>query len=198
METDPPAARYFPYATESMVRAASDADRPAQARAVRDARANDIARKVAWPFWYAPVVNAFTLATPRWPVGVIVTVVGIAVVAGSYVIRGRRRDSVRRANRTIGIPLPDDMVVELTEAGQAVHAIDGLFDLAEQNPVVYGRVRRGQRQLTDLEDAYIRHLLDARRHWVESNFPAWRDAASEATAAADRLGAEIQTLHEGE
>lgn len=198
MADAPAAALYFPYRTgpdeERVLRNAPETDRSAQAVAVGQVDASETARRIARPFWYTPVVNAFTIATPYWWIGVMVTAIGVAVVALLSAFRARQRNAVRRANHTIGFPVPGDLVDEIADAGGSLLAVDALFDLAERDRVTYDRVRVHQAELVDLEEQFVRRLLDARRYWVASDVSAWRDAAADVPRIAHQIGALARTL----
>lgn len=180
---DERAARYFPFQKGSIdrrvIRSAPDSDREVQRRAVRKVTINQVSILVARPFWVLPAVNAFTVGTPYWLIGAIVAVISVVIIAVLYAIASHARDGLRVADETVGVPLPDDLIDEVVEAGNALHAMQNLYELAAEDDLANDRIRPHRRRLFSIDGRYVRSLHAARRHWVASDMAEWREDATD-------------------
>jgi len=189
-------ARFFPFGVGSATRHGEPDvtrgdregvldDREAQRAAVGHLRAHRnlvVAARTLWPVAAVAVVVAIFFGEQTSDRAALVAVAAVLVcLAGTRMLYGRadkRLAAVREADDRIGIPVPEEIVADVEQAGVPVSVLAGWFgDVEPRDPEELRTLRRARRDSLEIQRDFLDGLHRARRLWVEGDLAGWAGTA---------------------
>lgn len=190
-------ARFFPFgvgaATRHDVIGDHDAQRAAVAR-LRSHRNLVAAARTLWPVAAVAVVVAIFFGEQTSDVAAVIAVAAVVVcLLATRLLYGRAdRElvAVRAADDEIGVPVPEELVADVEQAGVPVSILASWFgDVEPRDPEELKTLRRARRDSLEIENAFVTELHRARQLWVDGDVPGWTDTARGLEAIAQRATA---------
>lgn len=192
-------ARYFPFRTgpdrQRLRRSVPPTDRARQRVAARWATIHAVTRALARPLWVvAPVLLVFSVGSRYWLVGVIVASFCVVAVVSLGAVTGRARDEMRLLDELIGIPIPDDAAEAVLATDSAGRRVADLYDDGLDDDRTAELLRPHLPRIRDLDSLRTRTLHEARRHWVDGDMDAWREAVDQLPVVSNMMDQLVDSI----